>query len=237
MQSTRLTFSVTLSITLSITSTIASTAIVASCPPSLTSYSEHTPTARTGRASPPPQARPETVSGLAASLNASLREEQQTQSATRGTSPVSTSPPGPYISTLGGDANENDPKRRKRNFSNRTKTGCHTCRQRKKKCDEGKPECLNCIKGNFTCNGYGPKPAGGPQKLGAGRSVVPLQAKQHYDHPPGAPPFYDPNPTRPSLSQQHWSDQRPDSYASAPYRHDSHHQPPVDVRPSSSTLR
>jgi hypothetical protein len=34
-----------------------------------------------------------------------------------------------------------DPKKRKRNFSNRTKTGCLTCRKRKKKCDETKPEC------------------------------------------------------------------------------------------------
>ncbi|MBE3046947.1 hypothetical protein IMZ48_31350 [Candidatus Bathyarchaeota archaeon] len=32
-------------------------------------------------------------------------------------------------------------KKRKRNFSNRTKTGCMTCRKRKKKCDELKPEC------------------------------------------------------------------------------------------------
>jgi hypothetical protein len=36
---------------------------------------------------------------------------------------------------------QSDPKRRKRNFSNRTKTGCLTCRKRKKKCDETKPEC------------------------------------------------------------------------------------------------
>ena len=34
-----------------------------------------------------------------------------------------------------------DPKKRKRNFSNRTKTGCMTCRRRKKKCDETRPEC------------------------------------------------------------------------------------------------
>ena len=26
-------------------------------------------------------------------------------------------------------------------FANRTKTGCQTCRRRKKKCDEAKPEC------------------------------------------------------------------------------------------------
>jgi hypothetical protein len=36
---------------------------------------------------------------------------------------------------------QSDPKKRKRNFSNRTKTGCLTCRRRKKKCDEAKPEC------------------------------------------------------------------------------------------------
>lgn len=36
---------------------------------------------------------------------------------------------------------QSDPKKRKRNFSNRTKTGCLTCRKRKKKCDEAKPEC------------------------------------------------------------------------------------------------
>ena len=34
-----------------------------------------------------------------------------------------------------------DHRRRKRVFSNRTKTGCMTCRRRKKKCDEQKPEC------------------------------------------------------------------------------------------------
>lgn len=34
-----------------------------------------------------------------------------------------------------------DMKKRKRNFSNRTKTGCMTCRKRKKKCDEQRPEC------------------------------------------------------------------------------------------------
>ena len=37
---------------------------------------------------------------------------------------------------------QHDPKKRKRNFSNRTKTGCMTCRKRKKKCDETKPECM-----------------------------------------------------------------------------------------------
>jgi hypothetical protein len=34
-----------------------------------------------------------------------------------------------------------NPRKRKREFVNRTKTGCGTCRSRKKKCDEAKPEC------------------------------------------------------------------------------------------------
>lgn len=38
-----------------------------------------------------------------------------------------------------------DRKRRKRVFSNRTKTGCMTCRRRKKKCDEQHPECKYSI--------------------------------------------------------------------------------------------
>lgn len=36
---------------------------------------------------------------------------------------------------------QGDLKKRKRVFANRTKTGCLTCRRRKKKCDEQKPEC------------------------------------------------------------------------------------------------
>lgn len=35
--------------------------------------------------------------------------------------------------------------KRKRNFSNRTKTGCLTCRERKKKCDEGRPICKSLL--------------------------------------------------------------------------------------------
>jgi hypothetical protein len=35
----------------------------------------------------------------------------------------------------------------------RTKTGCQTCRSRRIKCDEGKPECHNCIKSKRQCGG------------------------------------------------------------------------------------
>lgn len=43
------------------------------------------------------------------------------------------------------DGLSHDSKKRKRNFSNRTKTGCLTCRRRKKKCDEQKPECKSNV--------------------------------------------------------------------------------------------
>ncbi|EWC46647.1 hypothetical protein DRE_04134 [Drechslerella stenobrocha 248] len=42
-------------------------------------------------------------------------------------------------------------------LKSRSKTGCLTCRKRKKKCDEGKPECNNCGKNGILCEGYNPK--------------------------------------------------------------------------------
>ncbi|RGP72679.1 hypothetical protein FLONG3_6687 [Fusarium longipes] len=36
----------------------------------------------------------------------------------------------------------------------RSKTGCITCRKRKKKCDEAKPRCMNCEKNAVVCEGY-----------------------------------------------------------------------------------
>ncbi|KAL6710443.1 hypothetical protein ACN47E_008491 [Coniothyrium glycines] len=38
----------------------------------------------------------------------------------------------------------------------RSKTGCTTCRKRKKKCDETKPFCMSCQKNNIHCEGYKP---------------------------------------------------------------------------------
>lgn len=42
----------------------------------------------------------------------------------------------------------------RRSFAGRTRTGCRTCRKRRKKCDEAKPKCRNCLRGNFECAGY-----------------------------------------------------------------------------------
>ncbi|KMU73539.1 transferase hexapeptide repeat containing protein [Coccidioides immitis RMSCC 3703] len=68
--------------------------------------------------------------------------------------------------------------KRKRVFSNRTKTGCMTCRRRKKKCDEQHPACNNCIRGNFPCEGYSVRSTW--QKPANPKGPVPLQSKGNY---------------------------------------------------------
>ena len=40
----------------------------------------------------------------------------------------------------------------------RSKTGCWSCRLRRKKCNEGGPPCANCESRGIFCHGYGPKP-------------------------------------------------------------------------------
>lgn len=56
----------------------------------------------------------------------------------------------------------------------RTRTGCLVCRSRKVKCDEGKPQCENCIKHAAVCI-YAPKkvyPYGQAQALPTAPDVV-----------------------------------------------------------------
>ena len=55
----------------------------------------------------------------------------------------------------------------------RSKTGCGTCRRRKKKCDEGKPSCRNCEKNNVVCDGYTPRELwrSGKQKVSTPQQV------------------------------------------------------------------
>jgi hypothetical protein len=78
-------------------------------------------------------------------LGEALQRASQSMDVQRGyTSPDddrSANPYGPYRNDGREMSAQSDPKKRKRNFSNRTKTGCMTCRRRKKKCDESRPEC------------------------------------------------------------------------------------------------
>ncbi|KAL7793537.1 hypothetical protein V8C37DRAFT_99218 [Trichoderma ceciliae] len=101
---------------------------------------------------------------------------------------------GSYGDHRGDSILQHDPKKRKRNFSNRTKTGCLTCRKRKKKCDEQKPECINCIRGGFICAGYPPQRGPGWQKPDNKATAVPLESKDPSYVPPGAYGMPQPQP-------------------------------------------
>jgi len=65
----------------------------------------------------------------------------------------------------------------------RSKTGCGTCRKRKKKCDESKPTCMNCEKNNVFCDGYEPKQPWRPgkQKAPTQRVSVPDTLPVHWE--------------------------------------------------------
>ncbi|KAF2636038.1 hypothetical protein P280DRAFT_163341 [Massarina eburnea CBS 473.64] len=134
-----------------------------------------------------------------------------------------------------------DPKKRKRQFANRTKTGCGTCRRRKKKCDEAKPECKhslpaffssldyqlmisgnNCIRGGFICEGYAnkiPWPKNGVQK-----PHPPLQAKDRYqgDH---SQLYHSHGNSRESYSEQSTQSET-DGARSRPIVEEQHRQQP-----------
>lgn len=115
---------------------------------------------------------------------------------------------------------QSDPKKRKRVFSNRTKTGCLTCRRRKKKCDEQKPECQNCIKGGFVCSGYQPQ-KGNWLKQDQKPQVVNIESKDPNYVPPGP---YGMPATNQYGQTVHQPKQNP---LPAPYRN----QPPLRINP------
>ncbi|KAJ6779952.1 hypothetical protein PWT90_06598 [Aphanocladium album] len=46
-------------------------------------------------------------------------------------------------------------RKRQRAFALRAKTGCKTCRERRIKCDEGKPICHQCLSSRRSCHGLG----------------------------------------------------------------------------------
>ena len=61
----------------------------------------------------------------------------------------------------------------KRSAHARSKTGCGTCRRRKKKCDETRPSCTNCEKNNVICDGYEHKK---PWRSGREKALINRQA-------------------------------------------------------------
>lgn len=59
----------------------------------------------------------------------------------------------------------------------RNRTGCLTCKRRKKKCDEGRPVCNNCLRTSYVCEGYPPvRHFGGEEESQHEQGEVPRSA-------------------------------------------------------------
>lgn len=167
-----------------------------------TSNSAHSPTERWDRGDPPPAPRKDIAASLAESVQREFSTAKESDAATSSQQPEDSSPieDKQFSTEPTGPDDGTDQKKRKRQFSNRTKTGCHTCRSRKKKCDETKPICENCKRGNFECAGYGPKPnnvnmVGGMKAIRHVNLQPSHQSHHHYEvkqvpygHAPDAPP-------------------------------------------------
>lgn len=50
-----------------------------------------------------------------------------------------------------------EPKPRQRKFAPRSRTGCLTCRTRRKRCDNAQPQCANCARLNLKCEWQPPR--------------------------------------------------------------------------------
>ena len=192
------------------------------------------PVARWNQGEPPPKPRPETTERLAESLQKFQQTQQVEESQQQPQPSVENGRP-----TSQDDQEEDedriddqlpndpfDPKKRKRNFSNRTKTGCHTCRGRKKKCDEAKPTCNNCERGGFVCGGYGPKPPN-VRGLSQNRAVVQIQSKHpSYEVQHGLASYWS-GAMEEGRSYSHWGRVQPPE--SEPPRH--YQDPSMSSRP------
>jgi len=82
----------------------------------------------------------------------SSRQKRRDLRMKKATSTTSSSPAKRTPSSS--SSNKSSSYRRKRTVAPRSKSGCWTCRIRKKKCTEEKPSCLQCDKLGLRCDGY-----------------------------------------------------------------------------------
>jgi len=75
---------------------------------------------------------------------------EDSSSSTNDSPQTTSSPPNSHE----GDSSPTATRQKKK--ITRTRTGCQTCRDRKVKCGEEKPHCLNCQRTNHVCPGYIP---------------------------------------------------------------------------------
>ncbi|QKX63218.1 uncharacterized protein TRUGW13939_10387 [Talaromyces rugulosus] len=81
-------------------------------------------------------------------------------------------------------------KKRLKTGITRVRTGCYTCRQRKVKCDEGKPGCQTCGQLGLCCEGYAPR-----YKFADPKTFETIQWATTVLPETGSPPQQPPSPT------------------------------------------
>ncbi|KAJ5490587.1 Maltose/galactoside acetyltransferase [Penicillium expansum] len=104
------------------------------------------------------------------------REAGQERSMTNRSTPGVQQPSSPSYAPDRHGAMQVAPKR-KRVFSNRTKTGCMTCRRRKRNATSNIRR-NNCLRGGFLCEGYSSRSTW--QKPSSSKTPIPLQSKEGY---------------------------------------------------------
>jgi len=96
--------------------------------------------------------------------------------------PLTANDAGPPVARKRGRPRKHPVTETRKTTHTRSKTGCATCRRRKKRCDERKPSCLACEKNNVECEGYEPK-----QKWRGGKERAVAVAVQTNKIPPSLP--------------------------------------------------
>ncbi|KAH7416684.1 hypothetical protein BKA64DRAFT_272898 [Cadophora sp. MPI-SDFR-AT-0126] len=66
------------------------------------------------------------------------------------------------VRIAGGSESEKVKEKKRRRGLPKSRTGCRTCKQRRIKCDEGRPACERCLKANYDCDGYDFKKSSAP---------------------------------------------------------------------------
>ncbi|KAM0364064.1 hypothetical protein ACHAO7_012083 [Fusarium culmorum] len=118
----------------------------------------------------------------------------------------------------------------------RTKTGCLTCRERRKKCDEQKPICQNCLGNSRVCI-YDPRQRGlGSQKHGNKAAIRPLRSKDPTYVPPGAYGMPQQSPHGNQLEQRETLPSCIDPNLPTDPPSEAHPLGTADDRPTASTL-
>ena len=77
---------------------------------------------------------------------------------------------------------------RRRKWHTKTRNGCRTCKKRRVRCDETKPDCVRCISLNKVCEGYEPPQVCRPPPLGHNEWMLTKAPRYGYSSHAGTAP-------------------------------------------------